>query len=1273
MFYGGMYSTNLKQGFRIKQSYIGSKSAAWNRCWVYMKYQKMISNRSRVSALKTPASGSSTRNLSSSGVTREAAECSGSLRSRLLANRMSFTSSGNSFELIRAPLRVLAGRVINHLENANKDCSYYFFSHSRKSTSDLGRCLRSIAYQMALLNPRVRDRLVKMQQDGVQFDKDSYQFLWKRVFVGAIFSVELHQPHYWVIDALDECLHGTEFFSMLAKIEEAFPLRIFITSRVSPGINKRPLSENVQLFIESIPIENTMNDIRLFIMANIHRLPLDEDDQDAQNDLITTIIAKSNGCFLWVKLVIDQLSNVYSSSGIRKVLAEVPAGMDSLYTRIIETLSQAAVNKSLAKAILRWTVCAGRPLSTDELRCALQLDINDKVFNLDNTIACACGQLVYVDNYSRACMVHQTARDFLLNLDQSNEFSVRLEEGHGRLAAVCLKFLCGPEMKAPSSRRPGLAQLPKKRSAFVDYACTSFYEHIKQTTSADDTLLSQLGAFLDSPELLSWIEYIAQTGNLNHLIRTGKVFNGYLERRAKHSPLLGKEVQRLEAWGTDLIRLVGRFGTNLLSSPSSIYALIPPFCPPESALYKQFGSTLRGISVSGLSTASWDDRLSSIIYGRAEQPAAVACNDSTFAVGMSKGTIYIYHLMTCQRTCQIKHGEAVKVLEFNSSGDRLASGGRHKIRVWDLLTDDQVWEFEVSQQTLTLAFFDTDKILLAALRDNQMMYFDLSEGCVVRTLPWLDERNGEQFRPSRPPIKAAVSSELKLLGINYRGRLIIWDLEADSFLGVCGKEELQQYAGQSVTQTQIMDFVFNPSPNLQLLAASYQDGSLALFDPIEGITHQIASRADAQTLASSPDGRTLASGDAFGTIQLFEFETLKIIYRLKSDDVGINKMVFSSDSLRFIDIRGPQCNVWGPAILIRNETDEEHSDTLSTAPREVQITEADDVASIVAIACHRAIDIVFCGAENGSITVFDSGTGRKVQELYVQTSGIVITFLALCETNSLLASADLSGKVLVRKIVRHLNKWKAEEPILNLQVEEAISQVLLNSFPPRLLISSPCYDSLYGLDGSLIAKYEFPKREVWRYARHPKQRHQLLLIMDGRLQILAWDNLKVLTAPDGITLGHERAEKANIKSLSTHSNGSVMSIEFSGSAHHGASDSFVLWDISSLDPQVTHLKPVELPSSLSMRLRHIAGSLGTKLVFLEVNGWISSIDLKNTAAASYSRHFFVPSDWLSSAGELIFQLTAKGNFIFVKGDEIAVIKNRLEYTQTVPISRVGSW
>ena len=169
-------------------------------------------------------------------------------------------------------------------------------------------------------------------------------------------------------------------------------------------------------------------------MTNMHRLPLDEDDQDAQNNLMSTIIAKSKGYFLWVKLIVDQLNHFYSSSGIRKVLA----GRYGIF--VYQNYRDAIWSRSEkihCNSDITLTVCIKCPFSTDELRCGLQLDINDKVFNLANIITCACGELVYVDNYSRARMVHWTAREFLLNLDQSDELFIRLEKGMGgsRLSA----------------------------------------------------------------------------------------------------------------------------------------------------------------------------------------------------------------------------------------------------------------------------------------------------------------------------------------------------------------------------------------------------------------------------------------------------------------------------------------------------------------------------------------------------------------------------------------------------------------------------------------------------------------------------------------------------------------------------------------------------------------------------------------------------------------------------------------------------------------------
>jgi hypothetical protein len=62
-------------------------------------------------------------------------------------------------------------------------------------------------------------------------------------------------------------------------------------------------------------------------------------------------------------------------------------------------------------------------------------------------------------------------------------------------------------------------------------------------------------------------------------------------------------------------------------------------------------------------------------------------------------------------------------------------------------------------------------------------------------------------------------------------------------------------------------------------------------------------------------------------------------------------------------------------------------------------------------------------------------------------------------------------------------------------------------------------------------------------------------------------------------------------------------------------------------------------------------------VYLTHDGWIWSTDLHTAAAI---RHFFLPADWLCANGELIIEVTANGDLIFAKKDELAVIKRDLK-------------
>lgn len=196
---------------------------------------------------------------------------------------------------------------------------------------------------------------------------------------------------------------------------------------------------------------------------------------------------------------------------------------------------------------------------------------------------------------------------------------------------------------APASRRSSTSLNATPRSPFFDYAAKSWYEHVNKASTTDNELLNVMFKFLTSRNgnVLTWIEHIASAGDLHHLIQAGMVLRTYLKRRAKHFPAIEKEIEPVDSWSTDFIRIVSKFGRNLLMSPPSIYHIIPPLCPREAAPYKQFGKSTRGISVTGLSSTTWDNCLATIAYHKSST-TAVACGTVHFAIGASDKMVRLY-------------------------------------------------------------------------------------------------------------------------------------------------------------------------------------------------------------------------------------------------------------------------------------------------------------------------------------------------------------------------------------------------------------------------------------------------------------------------------------------------------------------------------------------------------------------------------------------------------------------------------------------------------
>ena len=1160
---------------------------------------------------------------------------------------------------------ILSGYVIRHLKTQGQACAFFFFADGDHLKSDISFFLRSIAWQMAQKQPEVSTFLAEVAAREDQVSRYDFRTVWRKLFLDGILKLKLTRPQTIIIDAIDECRNANNLIPLLLKLAESAHIRLFVTSRDRFESLRLSLQAHSNVISEEILGNDTKEDIRLFLEANTHNLPLV--GGDAGREMVEQILAKSNNCFLWVNLVLRELEQVHTLTEIQAVLNEVPSDMDNLYSRILRNMSSAQHGKSLAKAILTWTACAARPLTTIELYHALQIDIQDSIDNIYKAISSVCGHLVFVDNQSRVQMIHLTAKEFLLRSGFECEFMIDRKEGHKRLGIACLKYLNGNEMKSQRGRKLSADRVQPGRCEFINYAAHQLFEHVLQISSTDDDILIAIAKFLSSTNLLSWIEYLAQEVSLNRLIQTGKSLRNFLQRRLKHTSPLGKEVALLDTWSTDLIRLVTKFGRNLLASPSSIFTLIPPFCPSESCIKKQFAGSLRGISVNGLSEKTWDDCLSALYYHQ-ERTSAVACSENYFVVGLSNGLAIVYNETTCQEIKILHNKGPVRIAKFAEDGRTLAICCVREISVYSVDPWECVWTFELPAQCMAIAFADDGGLLLAASKKNELLIWDLRTGTLGDREDWTLDLDGLQTHTFRSPIAAAFSMEQGLLAVAYRGQdILVWNLEGERIYEAYAKG-IGLAKGERETHgamVSVLAMTFSSAPETSLLAAAYSDGDLVIYDMAEG-TVKATVYANAQILACSSDGRTLASGDSNGTIQLFDFETLRYLYRIKSEDYGIKALAFSADCHRLLDIRGSHCRVWDPLALIRQTEDEQQSDTvsISTNPQEISMTTINDSIEITAIACHDEEEVFFCGKDDGSVALYEIRTGLQNTVLFCYTRGVPIISLIFDTQSQLLCSTDVSSRVMIHKIAKIQKAWSATEVVLDHRAGIAVDDLIANSGCSRVLLCSATRDSLFAIPAatsSVLKTLQWEDRGSYRWVSHPMDREAVILITNHEAHLYNWLTLDKITTHNSIALASSLSPDLKIRSVTPCFGGTVLATVFAQAAGSYVESKLVLWNTANFKRDSERIDSIPDSQAFADHVELLIGNYGQRVVYLDNRGYVFSASRETFERVC---HFFVPADWLRTKNQLMLKLTRGGDILFVKHDEVAVIKRGLNSIDT---------
>ncbi|RYP77578.1 hypothetical protein DL769_003351 [Monosporascus sp. CRB-8-3] len=484
-----------------------------------------------------------------------------------------------------------------------------------------------------------------------------------------------------------------------------------------------------------------------------------------------------------------------------------------------------------------------------------------------------------------------------------------------------------------------------------------------------------------------------------------------------------------------------------------------------------------------------------------------------------------------------------------------------------------------------------------------------------------------------------------------------------SVVGIFEKEGCEQV----YNSPQVIDMVFNPAPQLDLMAVAYKDGDLITCDPWTLEQHRIYGIL-VHVLAASSDGRTLATGDANGVVHLFAFETLRLIYRVAAIEDCVKNIVFASSNIRFFDVRGGCCNVWEPSALIHREGSDDASsepqgeELIPAAPAMVVTRLFEDDEAITVIEHPPGADFVVCGRENGSMSIHELSTGRVTAKLRFHARMVGIRDIKWNPQLAILVSVDVSSRCIATRLaLGPSGECQQAQRLFEGRVGKAVLQVLLAPDGSAILLRTIDSSELWKMGHGLTASVETGESSTW--VAHPTKEEQLILLQVDTVRVFTWAGLVETTTDGGIPLGATTSLSPLTSGMWVSRLGYNM---IAGVCRlEDQETGFMILEAASIGPDTTQLEVALARKKLHSQIKVAMGLFRSSLFFLDRRGWICSIGVKAIADAKfYTRHFFIPLAW-QTASQLALKVITKNSVAFAHQDQLKIFHGFLDFEEKI--------
>ncbi|KAL8880552.1 MAG: hypothetical protein Q9198_002068 [Flavoplaca austrocitrina] len=427
---------------------------------------------------------------------------------------------------------VLCARLIHYLRmDLGKKVAYFFCSFVDEVKRQLRSILRSWTMQMILQHEAALDvakRSYLERQSPIATEQDLWH-LFKRINAqigGCVFAV----------DGYDECtseilnvkspataISRAALLKSLVDSMKGSTCCLFLVSREDHDIRERLaatalIPEDYRVWKLRITQQDTYDDVNTFSTALLEqRLP--DKTKGLRKDLAASAAEKSEGMFLWVRLLHERLSPGKNARQLQKLISDTPIGLNQAYERDLEAIHDLpAEEEDRAFKILLWILHSLRPMTIQELTEALlvRLDHDSTSYPLEDLpdaydetyvndqIRRLCGSLIDIkprDQHSDIAdhavqFVHFSVKEFLAKALERHcppTLGIVLSSvasTHGFLARLCLQYLCYDDfiqthVSTKEQFEERIGDFP-----FLRYASNAWYMHASRQKPPSSHLIA---------------------------------------------------------------------------------------------------------------------------------------------------------------------------------------------------------------------------------------------------------------------------------------------------------------------------------------------------------------------------------------------------------------------------------------------------------------------------------------------------------------------------------------------------------------------------------------------------------------------------------------------------------------------------------------------------------------------------------------------------------------------------------------------------------------